>query len=383
MARTGGGWSTRFVHLECSSCGRVFKPRPLNVCKCGKPLLARYDLLGMRREEFLNRRDLWRYAPLLPVVDEKNVVSLGEGGTPLIACSKLRRKLKVGGVYIKDDGVNPTGTFKARGMAVAVSKAKELGITKLAVPTTGSAGSAMAAYAQKAGSHAFVAFARGAPNIHVRMARAFGARVRLCRGYMNEAVTAVQDFCAKNGYFNIATIREPYRLEGKKTITMEVAEELGRLPDVMLFPVGGGTGIIGAWKALTEFKKLRWYGKSPRLYCIQAEGCAPIFRAWGDGRHSAEVWKNVRTKASGLAIPKPFADELILRAIKETDGGSVAISDEEMRAAAKELEKSEGISACMEGAATLAGARLLSELGVIGADDTVVLVNTGRRIPGR
>jgi len=382
MPRKRSGWPSRFTHLKCSSCGRVFKPRPLNVCKCGKPLLAQYNLKGMRRDELLNRRDLWRYAPLLPVADEKNVISLGEGATPLIECRKLRRILKVGKVFVKDDGVNPTGTFKSRGMAVAVSKAKELGITRLAVPTTGSAGSAMAAYAQKAGAKAFVAFARGAPSIHVKMAKAFGAEVRQCRGFINEAAAVVQDFCAKNGYFNIATIKEPYRMEGKKTITMEIAEELGDLPDAILFPVGGGTGIVGAWKAWMELRKLGWAKKTPRLYCIQAEGCAPVFKAWGEGRADAEVWPDVRTRASGLAIPKPFADELILKAIRETDGGSVAVSDTEMRAAAKDIEKLEGISACLEGAATWAGAKLIAELGIVGPDDTVVLLNTGRRIPG-
>ncbi len=355
----------------------------MNVCDCGKPLLARYDLSDLDRTDLLNRRDLWRYGPMLPLTREENVTSLGEGGTPLIRCRKLERVLRVGRLHVKDDGVNPTGTFKARGMAVAVSKARELGISKIAVPTTGSAGSAMAAYTQKAGAEAFVAFAKGAPKVHVAMAKAFGARVKLCKGYMDDAISVVQEHCANNGFFNIATIREPYRIEGKKTITLEVSEELGDLPDVMIYPVGGGTGIVSGWKAWQELRTLGWCRSSPRLYFVQANGCAPVYKAWLDGTPGCENWRDVRTKASGLAIPKPFADELILRAIRETHGGGVAVNDAEMNVASKELEKMEGISSCKEGAATWAGAKKLAQQGEIDSDETVILINTGRRLPER
>ena len=322
----------------------------------------------------IKRRDLWRYGPILPVVKKENVITLGEGGTPLSRATNLRDILGVRELFVKDEGVNPTGTFKARGMAVAVSKAKELGLTKLAVATTGSAGSGLAAYAEQAGLTAFIAFAKGTLPIHVKMSKALGAEVKLCDGYMSSAIAEVQRVCDEKGYFNVATMREPYRLEGKKTITMEVAEELGELPDAMVFPVGGGTGIVAGWKAWRELKELGWCKNDPRLYFVQAKGCAPIFKAWLERKKECEPWRYVRTKAPGLAIPKPFADELILRSARETGGGGVAVSDAEMAACIKQFEKHERISSCLEGAATLAGAKRLVQDGSLGKDDTVVLV---------
>ncbi len=311
---------------------------------------------------------------------EKNIVTLREGGTPLITAKNLQKALKVKAVHVKDEGVNPTGTFKARGMAVAVSKAKELGIDKLAVATTGSAGSGLAAYAKKAGIHAFIAFAKGTSPYHVLAARESGAEVELCDGYMSDAVAVVQKLCLEKGYFNIATMREPYRVEGKKTITLEVAEGLGELPDVMVFPVGGGTGIVAAWKTWLEVKKLGWYQNGPRLFFVQAAGCAPVYAAWREGRSYCETWKDVQTNAPGLAIPKPFADELILRSVRETKGGGVTVTDEEMAVASRELAKHEKISACLEGAATWAGAKKLAQQGLIDSDETVTLINTGKAL---
>ncbi len=331
----------------------------------------------MSRGDLLERRDLWRYAPLLPIEKGENIVTLGEGATPLIRTEKLPGVLGVKEVLVKDEGVNPTGTFKARGMAVAVSKAKELGITKLAVATTGSAGAGLAAYAREAGLTAFVAFAKGTSPAHIRTAKAYGAEVKLCQGHMPDAVAVVQKLCESEGYFNIATMREPYRVEGKKTITMELAEELGDLPDAIVFPVGGGTGIVAGWKAWLEMKEMGWTEKDPRLYFVQAEGCAPIYAAWRDGKTSCEMWRDIRTGAPGLAIPKPFADELILRAVRETNGGGVAVSDEEMMQGIKDFREHENISACIEGAATIAGARHLVKQGMIKPEDTLVLINTG------
>ena len=313
---------------------------------------------------------------MLPVTRKENVVTLVEGGTPLVRARKLKDLLGVRELLVKDEGVNPTGTFKARGMAVAVSKAKELGVTKLAVATTGSAGSGLAAYAKQANVRAFIAFAKGTLPIHVKMSRALGAEVKVCDGYMNIAIGEVQRLCNEEGYFNVATMREPYRLEGKKTITYEVAEELGDLPDAMVFPVGGGTGIVAGWKAWRELKELGWCGNDPRLYFVQAKGCAPIFKAWQAGQGNCLPWPHIRTRAPGLAIPMPFADVLILRSARETGGGGVAVSDAEMAECVSQLEKSEGISSCLEGAATLAGARQLVNEGHIGKDDAVVLVNT-------
>lgn len=384
MSKERGAWKTRFTHLECSDCGKTYEPRSLNSCTCGKPLLARYDLGKLEKDDMLERRDLWRYAPLLPVAKRENIVTLGEGATPLIRAVKLPGIIGVREVFVKDEGVNPTGTFKARGMAVAVSKAKELGITKLAVATTGSAGSGLAAYAREAGLTAFVAFAKGTSPFNVRTSKSYGAEVVVCNGYMPDAIAIVQKLCDDEGYFNIATMREPYRVEGKKTITMEVAEELGDLPDAIIFPVGGGTGIVAGWKAWLEMKEMDWIENKPRLYFVQAQGCAPVYTAWRDGKDRCEMWPVVRTKAPGLAIPKPFADELILRAVRETKGGGVAVSDEAMVASMKEYAEQEGISACIEGAATLAGAKELVKQGLLRPEDRVVLINTGigrTRIP--
>ena len=384
MSEKGGGWHTRFKHLECPSCGKTYRPRPINACTCGKPLLPRYDLSKLERSDLLERRDLWRYAPLLPVANMANMVTLGEGATPLIRAEKLPAILGVKEVFVKDEGVNPTGTFKARGMAVAVSKAKELGLTKLAVATTGSAGSGLAAYAREAGLTAFIAFAKGTSPVHIRASKSYGAEVKICKGFMPDAIAEVQKLCDDEGYFNIATMREPYRVEGKKTITFEIAEELGDLPNAIVFPVGGGTGIVSGWKAWLELKELGWCESDPKLYFVQAQGCAPIYAAWRDGKDKCETWPDVRTKAPGLAIPKPFADELILRSVRETNGGGVAVSDEDMIASMKEFAEQEGISACIEGAATLAGAKELVKQGLIRPDDRLILVNTGvgrTRIP--
>ena len=384
MARKDDKWTSKFTHLECSSCGKTYKPGVINSCTCGKPLLARYDAEGLQQSDLLARKDLWRYAPLLPVSRPENAVTLGEGGTPLIRAEKLPGILGVKEVFVKDEGGNPTGTFKARGMAVAVSKAKELGLRKLAVATTGSAGSGLAAYAREAGITAFIAFAKGTSPFHVRTSKSYGAEVVLCEGYIPDAIAVVQRLCDQEGYFDIATMHEPYRVEGKKTITYEIAEQLGDLPDAIVFPVGGGTGIVSGWKAWLEMKEMGWAENDPRLYFVQSQGCAPVYTAWREGKDSCDMWPEVRTKAPGLAIPKPFADELILRSVKETKGGGVAVSDEDMIASMKEFWEQESISACIEGAATLAGAKELVKQGLIKSDDRVVLLNTGvgrTRIP--
>ena len=372
----------RPAFLECSACSKHHPIRLLNTCDCGSPLFARYDWKDIRTDDLLSRKDLWRYAPLLPLEPEE-IRSRGEGGTPIHRLERIGSggrvaRLKVDALYVKDEGLNPTGTFKARGMAVAVPMACALGATTLAVPTAGNAGAALAAYAATYGALAVVIMASDGPPHQALDASAYGAQVFRVDEGIADAGRIVSELSTTTELFSVATLREPYRIEGKKTLLLEIWEALGGMPDWILFPTGGGTGIVGMWKALHELRELGWYeGIWPRFGVVQAEGCAPLVRAWKEGREKAEPWAMPRTEAAGLRVPATLADRIVLRAIRETRGAAVAVSDASMKVAALNLAVLEGISACLEGAATLAGLRRFFDEGLITREDRVVLVNTG------
>jgi threonine synthase len=370
---------TNLSHLECSNCAQTSDATLRNLCpKCARPLLARYDLTKVRKEDLLPRNDLWRYLPLLPISAMNQAFPLGEGGTPLIRAGSVEKSLGLREVYVKDESANPTGTFKARGMAVAVPMAKSLGATKLAVPSAGNAGSAMAAYAAKAGLEALVIMPRDTPIEVVRETASFAAKVFLTEGHITDAADIVKEACQKLGYFLMATLQEPYRVEGKKTMGYELWEQLGGLPDWVVFPTGGGTGVVGLWKAFEELRALGWCeDKPPKIAFVQAAGCAPLVKAFDSGKDSAEEWKDPKTIAAGLRVPRAFADSLVLRATRASGGRGVVVTDGAMAAGASDLARLEGIHAAFEGGATLAALRQLVANGNVRPDDRVVLFNTG------
>ena len=348
------------------------------MCDCGRPLFARYDLAGVTRESLLPRRDLWRYLPVLPVDSEDHALTLGEGGTPLLECPAIERTYGISRVFVKDEAANPTGTFKARGMAVAVSRAKELGLPRLAVPSAGNAGSALAAYAAKAGIEALVVAPKDTPLSILQETVLFGARLFLVEGTIVNAADIVKAACKETGHFNVATMYEPYRVEGKKTMGYELFEQLGGLPDWVVFPTGGGTGVVGLWKAFQELKELGWHeGPMPRIAFVQAAGCAPIVKGFTEGKEGSSAWKNPATIAPGLRVPKAFGDTLVLAAARESRGTGVAVEDEAMRMGVSEFARLEGIGTCYEGGATLAALLQLVQAGTVKRDESVVLFNTG------
>ncbi len=374
------------THLECSRTGKRYDADvPQNLSDVGAPLLARYDLArakGLVTPESLRETDLpglWRYAPLLPVRDASFVRFLGEGWTPLIDTPRLGRVLGLTNVLVKEESVNPTGSFKARGMAVAVARAHELGATDLAVGTAGNAGSALAAYAAASGLTARVAMPRDTPRVNAAECEAFGADLTLVDGLITDANALIQKGVRERGWFDMATLREPYRLEGKKTMGYELFEQLGgALPDVIVYPTGGGTGLIGMWKAFDEMEALGWIGSErPRMVSVQAAGCAPIVRAFERGTETAEPWEDAHTSASGLRVPRAIGDFLILRAIRDSGGTAVAVTDEETRAAWSEFAALTGVFAAPEGAATYAALKRLAAQGWVGGGERVVLFNTG------
>lgn len=374
--------AVRPAYLECTGCSKRHEVRLRNTCDCGAPLFARYEWKDLRKENLLPRKDLWRYAPLLPL-EETEIRSRGEGGTPLHRLEHLGSggrvaRMKLAALYLKDEGLNPTGTFKARGMAVAVPMAHALGASILTVPTAGNAGAALAAYAATYGVRAIILMSSDGPEEAAHAVLTYGAYLMWVDEDITDAGRIAQDLARTTDAFNVATLREPYRLEGKKTMVLEIWEALGEMPDWILFPTGGGTGAAGMWKALHELRDLGWYeGPWPRFGVVQAEGCAPLVKAWKEGRERAESWAHPRTAAAGLRVPATLADGIVLRAIRETHGTAVAVSDEAMAVAARSLVAFEGISACLEGAASLAGLRRLYDEGTISTEDTVVLVNTG------
>jgi threonine synthase len=374
------------THLECAACGRTYEARRLhNLCaECGKPLLVRYDLGAaartLTRESLKGRRaDLWRYAEVLPVEREENIVSLGEGWTPLLTAGRLGASLGLRHLYIKDESQNPTQSFKARGMAAAVSMAKELGARKLAVPSAGNAAGALAAYAARAGLEAHIFMPRDTPRANVVECEQTGAHVTLLDGLITDCGAEVARRKEAEGWFDVSTLKEPYRVEGKKTLGYELAEQMGwELPDVVVYPTGGGTGLVGMWKAFAEMEAMGWIGgKRPRMVSVQARGCAPIVRAFEEGRRFAPEFENAATVASGLRVPKAVGDFLILDALRESGGTAVAVSDDELLAAVREIGAAEGLFVAPEGAACLPALRKLVERGEVKADERVVLFNTG------
>ena len=373
------------THLQCGACGAEHDAQRLhNVCPhCGKPLLARYDLAAaartLTRESLRSRRsDLWRYSEVLPVADEANIVSLGEGSTALVRAERLADELGCRELYIKDEAGNPTQSFKARGMAVAVSRAKELGVTRLAAPSAGNAGGALAAYATRAGLEAHLFMPRDTPRANVVEATFTGAHVRLVDGLITDCGAEVARGKEREGWFDVSTLKEPYRVEGKKTLGYELAEQLGwTLPEVIVYPTGGGTGLIGMWKAFAEMEELGWIGSArPKMVTVQADGCAPIVTAFESGARFADEFPNAATIASGLRVPKAIGDFLILDALRGSGGTAVAVSDAELIQGARDIARAEGIFACPEGGACVPAVRRLVADGTIGPADRVVIFNT-------
>jgi threonine synthase len=384
FARTGGELPTFVTHLECSLTGDRYPADTLQtVSRAGRPLLVRYDLDGVRRvlpRATLAARpqSLWRYRELLPVRRSENVVSLGEVVTPLIALPRLAARLGVSGeILVKDEGRLPTGSFKARGLALAVSMAKELGIGRMAMPSNGNAGAAMAAYCSRAGIKAVVFCPEDTPAVNVREIAMQGAEVLLVDGLIDDCGKLVAEGERAVGWFNCATLREPYRIEGKKTMGIELAEQLGwAVPDVIFYPTGGGTGIIGMWKAFAELEALGWIGpKRPRMVVVQAAGCAPIVKAWQQGDEHASRWENAHTFAAGIRVPQAIGDFLILRAVRESGGFATAVGDDAIAAAWREVAAEEGVLLCPETAATYAAYKEALADGRVGADERVVLFN--------
>ncbi len=373
------------THLECTATGERFESeRLMGLSPAGKPLFARYDLARIR-DGFLprfddgGRADLWRYAPVLPVRDPRARVALGEGWTPLLDAPRLAARLGVGRVWVKDEGQNPTGSFKARGLGMAVSRAVELGATAVALPSAGNAGGAAAAYGAAAGIPVHVVVPRDTPRPIIEEIRALGAHLELLDGLISDCGRVVREGVERHGWFDLSTLKEPYRVEGKKTMGYELFEQLGgRLPTAIVYPTGGGTGLIGMWKAFDEMEALGWIGaERPRMVSVQATGCAPMVRAFHAGASSAEPWQGARTYASGLRVPGAVGDFLILEALRASGGTAVAVDDEAMAAWVGTLGADTGVFAAPEGGATAAAAQQLRQEGFLTDDDEVVLFNTG------
>jgi threonine synthase len=378
------------THLVCSSCGAQHDAKQLqNLCtKCQKPLLAKYDLKAISRKLTRQKlraradRSLWRFRELLPLPQSVDPISLGEGGTPLLRADRFGGQLGLSDLWIKDESVNPTQSFKARGMSVAVSMAKHLGATKLAVPSAGNAGSALAAYAARAGLEAYIFMPCDTPQLNIIECKELGAHLELVDGLITDCAAEIARRKTKEEWFEMSTLKEPYRLEGKKTLGYELAEQLGWwLPDVILYPTGGGTGLIGMWKAFIEMEALGWVdGKRPRMYSVQASGCAPIVRAFEAGADQAVEFPNAQTRASGLRVPKAIGDFLMLRILRESGGGAIAIDDDEMIWVTREVGGAEGLFIAPEGAACFAALRSLIDSGTIKRGEHVVVFNTGSGI---
>jgi threonine synthase len=378
------------THLECANCGlRHDAGVRQNLCvECGKPLLVRYDLEAaaqtLKKDTLCERESsLWRYREVLPVRDWNNIVSFGEGWTPLLNAQRLANSLSVPlELYIKDEGQNPTQSFKARGMTAAISMAKELGVGKVAVPSAGNAASAMAAYAARAEIEAHIFMPSDTPRANIVECRQTGANVTLIDGLITDCGKIVAERKEAEGWFDVSTLKEPYRVEGKKTMGYELAEQLDwKLPDVIIYPTGGGTGLIGMWKAFDEMEQMGWIGsKRPRMVSVQSATCAPIVRAFEQGERFAAEFENASTVAAGLRVPKAIGDFLILDAIRASDGTAIAVTDEELINAVAEIGAAEGVFAAPEGAACLPALRKLIATGVIRDHETVVLFNTGSGI---
>jgi threonine synthase len=376
-----------FTHLECSApCGAGEHDASVeqHLCRCGAPLLARYDLNAARawqKSTLVGREpNMWRYRELMPLFDGESPVTLGEGWTPLIHATRLGADLGLKRVFVKDESLNPTNSFKARGLSAAVTRAARLGATVLSVPSAGNAANALAAYAAAAGIPAKVFMPRDVKVPFIRECELYGADVILVDGLITDAGRIAAEQGKPLGWYDVSTLKEPYRIEGKKTMAYELGEQLEwQLPDWVIYPTGGGTGMVGMWKAFDELERIGWIspGKRPRMVSVQAEHCAPIVRAYEQGAERSEPWPNARTLADGLRVPKAVGDFLVLRAVRESGGTALAVTDAEMVAAMRDLGSREGISAAPEGGAALQALRRLVADGLVGAHETVVLFNTG------
>ncbi len=370
--------------LECSLCTRTFDPGQVaNLCPCGGPLLVRYDL-GIVRHRWLRRdvsrgpANMWRYSPVLPPSDG-SIVTLGEGWTPLLRARRLGSRIGADSVWVKDEGLNPTGSFKARGLSCAVSMCVELGVKKVAIPSAGNAASALAAYAAAAAIEAHIFMPQDVPQANYLECKAYGAHVTLVDGLISDCGRIVAERAPAEGWFDVSTLKEPYRIEGKKTMGYEVAEQMDwELPDAIFYPTGGGVGMIGMWKAFDEMEKLGWIGsRRPKMIAVQAEGCQPVVRAFEEHEQHSRFYDNAHTLAAGLRVPKPLGDFLVLQAVRESGGTAIAVSDEEMLSAGVNLASEEGIYAAPEGAACVAALEKLLASGFLKKTDRVVLYNTG------
>ncbi len=370
------------LYLKCSVCGEKFDHRQIQTycVSCNEPLIAIYDYDAIRKsvkkDDFKRRvNSMWRYFEFLPVLDEANVITLGEGWTPLIKLKRFGDLLGLKNLFLKDESFNPTLSFKARGMSCAVSKLIELGINKVAIPTAGNAGGALSAYCAKAGIKCFISAPKDTPEMILKECEFYGAEIKLVDGLISDAVKLIQE---RKDYFDISTMKEPYRLQGKKTLGFEIVEQLGwTTPDWIIYPTGGGTGLIGMWIAIKEFIETGLIDrKFPKMVAVQSSGCAPIVKAFKEGKKRAEFWENAKTLAYGLRVPKPFADRLILEVINESNGLAIEVDDEEIINTMKELAKIEGIIFCPEGSATAVALKKLVENGLVKNDDVVVIFNT-------
>ncbi|MGD1069633.1 MAG: threonine synthase [Bryobacteraceae bacterium] len=373
------------THIECSVCSRKYPAGEVwNLCECGGPLLVRYDLERLRGTWTRNSlasapNSMWRYTPVLPVRNASSIISLGEGMTPLLPARRTGKRIGATRLLIKDEGLNPTGSFKARGLSCAVSMCVELGLRRVAIPSAGNAASALAAYAAAAGIEAHIFMPRDVPQSNFIECKSYGARVTLVDGLISDCGRMVAEGKQREGWFEISTLKEPYRIEGKKTMGYEVAEQMGwELPDAIFYPAGGGVGIIGMWKAFAEMEAMEWIGaRRPKMIAVQAEGCQPIVRAFEEGAETSRFWDGATTVAAGLRVPKPLGDRLTLRAVRESSGTAIAVSDTSLIDAGIRLAEEEGIFVAPEGAACIAAAERLIEEGFLGHDDRIVIYNTG------
>jgi threonine synthase len=382
---------TFVTHLECAMTGERYEADRLHgLSRVGRPLLVRYDLDGVRAAltpaELAKRpEDLWRYRELLPVRYTRNIVSLGENSTPIIPLPAIGGERGAANLWVKDEGRLPTGSFKARGLVMAIAMAKELGVTTIAMPTNGNAGAAAAAYASRVGIESVIFCPADTPEVNVREIAAQGARVYRVNGLIDDCGKLVAAGKEKRGWFDLSTLKEPYRIEGKKTMGLELAEQLGwQLPDVIFYPTGGGTGLIGMWKAFAEMEALGWIGpERPRMVAVQAEGCAPMVRAWAAGERHATRWEDAHTIAMGIRVPQAVGDFLILDAVRQSDGFAMAVSDESILQAVDDAARKDGLLLCPEGGATLAAWRQALDQGLISPDDRALLFNcaTGLKYP--
>src|SRR4051812_16862223 len=373
---------TSISHLECSRCGREydpFQPQTFAEC-CNKPLLVKYAIPEISRSIVKNRpATMWRYREMMPVLEDRNIVSLGEGMTPILSLKRTQEKYELSQLYLKDEGRNPTGSFKARGLSAAISKAKELGIDTCIIPTAGNAGGAMAAYCAVAGMNAIVVMPRHTPKMFKDECELHGAELILVDGLISDCARKVAEIKKTVECFDISTLKEPYRIEGKKTMGYEIAEQMNwELPDVILYPTGGGTGLIGMWKAFQEMIGMGWIeNKLPRMIAIQAENCQPIVQTWKGNQQNAKNYMGKPSVANGLAVPNPFGEDMILQVLKESGGLPIAISDPAMIKAVKQLAKDEGLLVAPEGGALLEALSILIRKEVINREEKILLLNTG------